>query len=89
MESEIKNLQRAIADFKQAVWEERFSLLRFVLIIWLAFLIIALAGCKTTPNSQLPPADLPMHDEGDRVCVLVEEDFIYCVKKNQPRTIDI
>jgi len=41
------------------------------------FLLI-LSGCATQTQ---PKPELKMHDEGDRVCVLVNPDLIYCQTK--------
>lgn len=56
-----------------------------------ALLLVTLTACHTAPvNRETPAEDLPMHDEGDRVCVPVNPELIYCQPTApKPKTIEI
>lgn len=49
-------------------------------VLWL------MVGCAPKAAHQTPAGDLPTFDEGDRVCVLVNPQLIYCQPK-RPKTI--
>lgn len=49
--------------------------------------LLLLASCATAPEK--PAQELRTYDEGDRVCVLVNPELIYCQPVAKPETIEI